>query len=138
MGCQGGLVFTASHELIHSRRASDRMLGDALLASMFYMHWYAACVLRWAYLRSYITHSVHRANAHRAHHIKVATPDDPATARLDESLYAFLPRCIAGALRDGVDMELQRLHTTNTPWWSPHNQCVPFWGTLWHPPHSSV
>ncbi len=40
MGCEGGLVFTASHELIHSRRASERLLGDALLASMFYMHWY--------------------------------------------------------------------------------------------------
>lgn len=143
MGCEGGLVFTASHELIHSRHPTDRLLGDALLASMFYMHWYATVVVCCAVvlqssssnctgpMRTVPTTSrwlnvggcCCTANT-VVDNAQVATPDDPATGRLHESLYAFLPRCIAGAWRDGVDMELQRLHATNTTWWSPHNRYV--------------
>jgi fatty acid desaturase len=50
MGCEGGLALTAAHELIHSKRWADRFMGDALLATFFYMHW---------------------AHSHLAHHIKV-------------------------------------------------------------------
>ncbi len=73
-------------------------------------------------------HPTNRANAHRAHHIKVATREDPATARLNETLYHFLPRCILGALHDGVSMEQQRLQATGTPFWSVHNK---YGGFMW-------
>lgn len=103
MGCEGGLVFTAAHELLHSRQALDRNLADALLASMFYMHW---------------------SQSHLAHHQKVATWEDPASARLNESFYAFLPRTVAGNLADGLDMEAQRLRQHGQPWYSLHNRVV--------------
>ena len=56
-------------------------MADALLASVAYMHW---------------------RDGHLAHHKHVGTPSDPSTARLGESLYRFLPRCVVGNWRDGV------------------------------------
>jgi alkane 1-monooxygenase len=35
----------------------------------------------------------------RGHHVRVATPDDPASARLGEGFWRFLPRTLAGSLR---------------------------------------
>ena len=42
----------------------------------------------------------------RGHHVRVATPEDPASSRLGESFYAFLPRTVAGSLRFTVSASL--------------------------------
>ena len=55
---------------------------------------------------------------------QVATLEDPATARLGESLYAFLPRTLAGNLRDGYAAEARRLAAKGQPLLSVHNQCA--------------
>jgi alkane 1-monooxygenase len=39
----------------------------------------------------------------------VATPEDPASARLGESFYAFLPRTVIGSLRSAWELEGVRL-----------------------------
>ena len=49
----------------------------ALQAVVFYQHW---------------------SVSHLAHHAKVATPEDPASSRRGESLYAFVPRSVWGNL----------------------------------------
>lgn len=55
--------------------------------------------------------------------MQVATPADPASARLGESVYRFVPRSIAGNLRDGIDMELARLKAKGHGIYSIHNRC---------------
>ncbi|MGR9092279.1 MAG: hypothetical protein ACU85U_17050, partial [Gammaproteobacteria bacterium] len=39
------------------------------------------------------------------HHVRVATPEDPATARRGESLYRFLPRTIVGSFKSAWRLE---------------------------------
>lgn len=55
---------------------------------------------------------------------QVATVEDPASARLGESLYSFIPRSVIGNLQDGVSAEVARMQTLNLPFWSLHNRCV--------------
>ncbi len=84
----GVFGFVAAHEMIHSRDRRERALGLALLGSVFYMHFRIAHVY--------------------GHHRRAATFEDPATARLGESLYAFLVRSIAGQFREAWIFETKR------------------------------
>src|SRR5690606_7536996 len=63
----------------------------------------------------------------RGHHVRVATPEDPASARLGESLYAFLPRTVVGGFRSAIRLEGERLARKQLRWWSPHNHIVQAW-----------
>ena len=58
-----------AHELGHRQTTSERFLGKALLLPSFYMHFY-------------IEHNF-------GHHLHAATPEDPATARYNQSVYSF-------------------------------------------------
>lgn len=86
----GALGINVSHELIH--RIDNRLepfLGRIMLATVCYLHWAIEHV--------------------RGHHRTVATPEDPATARRGESLYAFWPRTVFGGLRSARRLEQDRL-----------------------------
>jgi alkane 1-monooxygenase len=50
--------------------------------------------------------------------------DDPATARLGESLYAFLPRTVAGQFREAWNFETLRLRRTGRPTVSRGNRML--------------
>jgi alkane 1-monooxygenase len=84
--------FLAAHEMVHSRNVRDRALGMIFLASVLYMHFRIAHIF--------------------GHHRRAATADDPATARLGESLYVFLGRSIWGQLSEAWQIEAQRLRKT--------------------------
>jgi alkane 1-monooxygenase len=58
-----------AHELGHRQTTKERFLGKALLLPSFYMHFY-------------IEHNF-------GHHLHAATPEDPATARYNQSVYSF-------------------------------------------------
>ena len=75
VGIVGGVLgITVAHELVHRSSALDRRFGGILLLMVSYLHW---------------------AIEHVAgHHRRVATREDPATARLDEPLLAFMGRSI--------------------------------------------
>ena len=83
MAC-GVLGINVAHELGHRRRRYEQRMARALLATSLYVHFF-------------IEHN-------RGHHAKVATADDPASARYGETLYAFFPRTIFGGLRDAEDL----------------------------------
>jgi hypothetical protein len=55
---------------------------------------------------------------------QVATPEDPASARLGESVYSFIPRSIVGNLQDGINAEMRRLDVRGLPFWTFENRCV--------------
>lgn len=58
-----------AHELGHRQTSPERFLGKLLLLPSFYMHFY-------------IEHNF-------GHHLNAATPEDPATARYNQSVYNF-------------------------------------------------
>lgn len=90
LGVVGGiLAINVGHELIHRNNRVERFAGGVLLASVCY--------------------GVFKVEHVRGHHLRVCTHDDPATARLNESAYAFVPRAIVGTYRHGWRLESERL-----------------------------
>lgn len=83
------LAINVAHELMHRPGRLEQSLAAALMLSASYPHF---C----------IEHIY-------GHHKNVATHDDPATSRLGESLYAFLPRTLAGSLRSAWRIEHARV-----------------------------
>jgi alkane 1-monooxygenase len=75
VGMTGGVIgINVSHELVHRSNRFDRALGSVLLVMVCYYHWGIEHVA--------------------GHHRRVATPGDPASAKLGESLPAFLVRAV--------------------------------------------
>jgi alkane 1-monooxygenase len=107
MAIVSGVGINTAHELGHKRAASERWLSRVALAQSGYGHFY-------------VEHN-------RGHHVRVATPADPASARLGESFYEFLPRTILGSLRSAWELEVERLAREERPWWSPRNEILGAW-----------
>lgn len=63
----------------------------------------------------------------RGHHRNVATPTDPASARLGESYWAFLPRTMIGSLRSAWRIESERLAHQGRSVCSVHNDNLQAW-----------
>jgi alkane 1-monooxygenase len=88
IGCIGGIGINTAHELGHKREANERWLSKIALAQSFYGHFY-------------IEHN-------RGHHVRVATPEDPASSRFGESFYEFWPRTVGGSLKSAWRIEKRR------------------------------
>lgn len=73
-----------------------------------------------AYGHFYVEHN-------RGHHARVATPVDPASARLGESYWAFLPRTMIGSLRSAWQLEALRLQAQGRPAAHWRNQILQTW-----------
>jgi alkane 1-monooxygenase len=89
-GIMGGVVgITVAHELMHRSNNFDRVLAGILLTTVSYLHWMVEHIA--------------------GHHRRVATHQDPATARLGEPLPRFLVRSIVGTYRSAWAIEVARL-----------------------------
>ena len=88
IGCVGGIGINTAHELGHKRESHERWLSKIALAQSFYGHFY-------------IEHN-------RGHHVRVATPDDPASSRVGENFYQFWPRTVFGSLKSAWRLEKRR------------------------------
>lgn len=84
----GGLGITIAHELVHRKARWERGIGVALLALVNYSHFRVEHVF--------------------GHHKHVSTPQDPASARKGETIYAFLPRSIFYSLLSAWKIEAKR------------------------------
>lgn len=100
-GLGSGLGINTAHELGHKRSAWEQWLAKVVLAVPAYGHF---CV-----------------EHNRGHHRDVATPEDPASARMGESIYRFALREIPGAMRRAWVLERERLVQKGRSAWSPHN-----------------
>lgn len=100
----GAIGINVAHELGHRPDKPHQNLAKILLATSLYMHFF-------------VEHN-------RGHHARVATPDDPASARRGESLYAFLPRSIVGSWRSAWGLEADRLARAGKAAWSLPNELV--------------
>ena len=102
----GSLGINVAHELGHRPARIEQSMAHALLLPSLYLHFF-------------IEHN-------RGHHKHVGTPDDPATARFGESLYAFWPRSVVGSYLNAWRLERERLAQQNSPVLSWHNQMIRF------------
>lgn len=92
-----------AHELVHRKEPHLFFLGRLILASLFYEH--------------FTTEHV------RGHHVRVATPDDPATARYGETFRDFYKRTVRGQFLSAWQLENDRTGIDGTP--SPANLLNP-------------
>ncbi|MGA7134287.1 MAG: alkane 1-monooxygenase, partial [Mycobacterium sp.] len=99
VGTLGGVGINTAHEMGHKKESLERWLSKITLAQTGYGHFY-------------IEHN-------RGHHVRVATPEDPASARFGETFWEFLPRSVFGSLRSAVRLEAQRLRRQGASPWNP-------------------
>lgn len=107
LGFMSGIGINAAHELGHRVEHLERWLAKIALAQSGYGHFY-------------VEHN-------KGHHARVATPEDPASGRLGESLWEFLPRSVIGGFRSGIRLERDRLRRRNLGWWSVQNNILQAW-----------
>jgi alkane 1-monooxygenase len=89
VGGSSGFSIITAHELIHRRSRAQQALGRVLLGSVLYEHFYTEHL--------------------RGHHVRVGTPDDPATARFGEAFEPFFRRTVPAQLRSAWRLEKRRL-----------------------------
>ena len=107
VGAFNGIGIATAHELGHKKELFDRWLAKLALAPSCYGHFY-------------VEHN-------RGHHKRVATPEDPASARMGESFWAFLPRTVFGSLRSAWQLEGERLHRLGKSTWHASNDNFQAW-----------
>jgi alkane 1-monooxygenase len=100
----GGIGITVAHELGHKKSRVERFYSKLLLMTVSYMHFY-------------IEHN-------RGHHVYVATPEDPATARKDENFYAFWIRSVFGGYSHAWRIENERMTRNGKNKASIHNEMI--------------
>ncbi len=83
-----GIAINTAHELGHKKEKHERWLARVALAHTFYGHFF-------------IEHN-------RGHHVRVATPEDPASSRLGENIWGFLPAHDVGQPAQRLGLEKKR------------------------------
>ncbi len=107
MGLVSGIGINAAHELGHRAEHLERRLAQIALAQSGYGHFF-------------VEHN-------RGHHVRVATPGDPASSRFGESLWSFIPRSVAGGFRSALTLERDRLSRKGKSWLCRDNQLLRAW-----------
>jgi len=107
IGIVSGVAINLGHELGHQPVPFDRLLAKLALAPAAYGHFT-------------IEHN-------RGHHVRVATFEDPASARYGESFYRFYPRCALGGIRSAIRLERARLAANGHGFWHRDNELLQNW-----------
>ena len=100
----GGVGIVYAHELMHQKTRLERGLGDLLMATTLYSHF--------------------RSEHLRVHHLWVATPRDPVTARYNEGFWRFFLRVLHQCPRSAWRAEVAMLKRAGK---SPWDRTNPFW-----------
>ena len=107
VGIVGGVGINTAHEMGHKRENLERWLSKVTLAQTLYGHFY-------------IEHN-------RGHHVRVSTPEDPASARFGESFWMFLPRSVFGSIKSSWGLEKARMRRIEKSAWSIQNDVLNAW-----------
>jgi alkane 1-monooxygenase len=107
IGIVNGVAINTAHELGHKREEVERWLSKIALAPTGYGHFF-------------VEHN-------RGHHVRVATPEDPASSRLGESFWRFWPRTVLGSLRSAWRLETQRFRIRSRTPWTVRNDVLSGW-----------
>lgn len=85
LGIVSGVNINMAHELIHKHNPVEQWAGRICLSLTSYGHFAVEHLL--------------------GHHTHVSTHDDPASSRLNEGLYSFLPRTIIGSIKSAWSLD---------------------------------
>ncbi|MGZ8725794.1 MAG: alkane 1-monooxygenase, partial [Aeromicrobium sp.] len=114
LGMVAGIGINTAHELGHKKEEHERWFARVALAQTFYGHFF-------------IEHN-------RGHHVRVATPEDPASSRIGETVWEFMPRTVSGSLRSAWGLEKRRLERREQSHWTIRNDVLNAWAfsvVLW-------
>jgi alkane 1-monooxygenase len=102
----GTFGINVGHELGHRNNRFEQFLAQALLLSSLYMHFF-------------IEHN-------KGHHKRVATPEDPSSARYGEALYGFWFRTIVFSAISAAHIAAGECRKSGKRVFSFHNQLILF------------
>lgn len=102
----GAIGINVGHELGHRNTKHERLIAQGLLLGSLYMHFF-------------IEHN-------RGHHRHVATPKDPASAKMGELVYTFWIKSIVGGYLSAWRLERSRLEKAGKKAFSIQNQMLQF------------
>ena len=114
IGMVAGIGINTAHELGHKKEEYERWFARVALAQTFYGHFF-------------IEHN-------RGHHVRVATPEDPASSRVGETVWEFMPRTVIGSLKSAWRLEKKRANRLNRTPWTLRNDVLNAWAfsvVLW-------
>jgi len=103
-GVVSGSALTIGHELGHKQNTLDQLSAKIINALSGYAHFG-------------IEHN-------QGHHVMVATPEDPTSARWNENIYAFAMREIPATARIAWAMETNRLEKRGHGFWHWKNDIL--------------
>lgn len=107
VGTINGVAINTAHELGHKTNSLERWLAKLTLAPVAYGHFF-------------IEHN-------KGHHKNVATPEDPASSKMGETFWAFLPRTMIGSVKSAWNIEKERLARNNQGVFTLHNENLQAW-----------
>jgi len=107
VGALNGIAIVTGHELGHKHERHNRIGAMLALAPTFYTHFA-------------VEHNF-------GHHKRVSTPEDPASSRMGESFWKFLPRTVIGGFKSAVEIEKARLERKGKSFWSLENELLQGW-----------
>lgn len=107
IGGIGGASINTAHEIGHKPGFLRGLLAKLALSQTGYGHFY-------------VEHN-------RGHHVRVATPEDPASARFGETFWEFLPRSVIGGMVSGWKLEKARLERQGHSVWNWRNNNLQAW-----------
>lgn len=103
-GGYSGIGINTAHELGHKNTWIEQLLAKIVLAVPAYGHFT-------------VEHNL-------GHHVKVSTPEDPASSRMGESIYSFAIREIPATFNRAWLIEAKRLEKLKKPVLSLRNQII--------------
>lgn len=102
----GTFGINVGHELGHRKHPWEQWMAKSLLLTSMYTHFF-------------IEHN-------RGHHKRVATPEDPASARYGENVYMFWLRSIIFGYVSAWQIEKERLERKGQSWFHWQNEMIQF------------
>tara|TARA_E500000178_G_scaffold336711_1_gene375009 strand:+ start:1276 stop:2211 length:936 start_codon:yes stop_codon:yes gene_type:complete len=100
----GAFGITVAHELMHKKNKIDKKFAKLILCSVCYGHFFTEHL--------------------KGHHARVATTDDPATAKKNQNLYSFFWQSISGSFIHALRLEKSRLNSKNLPQFTLKNEVL--------------
>ena len=102
----GSNGINVAHELGHREKVVERIIGKLLLIPSHYTHFF-------------IEHN-------HGHHLHVSTPEDPSTAKYNQSLYSFWIQTVFGTYRKAWQIQKKLNQIENRSWFSFKNDMLWF------------
>lgn len=107
LGLVNGVGINTSHELCHKPGKVQHYLSHLCLAPIGYNHF--------------------RIEHPYGHHMRIATPEDPASSQMGETFWEFWPRTVKGGFKSAIQIEKRRLARKGKNFFSIHNELFHGW-----------